>query len=489
MSSTTTTIKIGFDGQLRRLPKASGARDFASLAQDAADLFHINDAFVFEWRDADGDVIVMSSDAELDEAFAHAQDEGWKTLRLTLRKDSSNPTPRDNTSPRSDELARTQPQVSPRSESEYVTVQRAKTVQQEKKQAVTAKSDAPPSVSETKQNDSTTEAQVQDQNGNTNETEHEEPTFDWSILHQLHQVLPLLLGSEEAHLVLEIIRQHAIAVMEQDQQQRSDQDQDQEQQKRQEAEAEEQLRSVLLPVVSSLLQVHPALVPPLRRLLASPAVQRVLHSTEAGAGAETDLNTATREKEQQEQKQEQEKEQDGPFAGMAGCPTPLPLLFAMMGGDPGFMGGPCGPLDPCGSQRRCGTRRGIDCPLPLQLQLLFAMREHDGEHGLGLGHMFRSVVNPVLAVFQTALGEGQEPEVTNKTGNNNENKDKDTSTGIYTAAPPTPSAQQAQQQPVYGCRGSRPVYTLQYDDQEQERELDRIMQMAMEESLAQQAST
>lgn len=461
MSSTTTTIKIDFDGQLRRLPKVSTPRSFASIAQEAARLFQINDSFVFEWRDADGDVIVMSSDAELDEAFGHAQEEGWKTLRLKLRlADPSN------ASPRGDDPAHEQ--VSPQSESGYVTVE----------------SGAPPSP-ETKQIDPAPETETQPPNHDHqhchDQTELKEPAFDWSILHQLHQVLPLLLGSEEAHLVLEIIRQHATAVTEQ-QQRSSDQSEGQEQQKRQEAEAEEHLRNVLLPVVSALLQVHPVLVPPLRRLLASPAVQRVLHSTEAEA--ETDPNTAIHDKEQQEQ----EQGQGGPFANMSGCPVPPPLLFAMMGGAPSLMGGAPrlmgGPRghDPCG-----GPHRGGGCPLPLPL--LFAMRGHDSAHGQGRSrcHMFRSVARPVLAVFQAALGEERkESETTNKNKNEGTNENSNGGNGTATAA--TETATSAAPTPSSNVYGGRPAYTLQYDDQEQERELDRLMQMAMEESLAQQAA-
>jgi hypothetical protein len=76
------SIKVTFNGETRRMPRSSFS-SFIDL-KNVLSSFWGNHDFVLQYTDEDGDVVTVSSDAELQEALSVAEQASWSVFRLKV---------------------------------------------------------------------------------------------------------------------------------------------------------------------------------------------------------------------------------------------------------------------------------------------------------------------------------------------------------------------------------------------------------------------
>jgi hypothetical protein len=194
-------------------------------------------------------------------------------------------------------------------------------------------------------------------------------------------------------------------------------------QKNEEQANEDHLRAVLLPSLETLLRAFPALKDPLSKMLLFPMISRIIHPT---AGCDSGLPQ--------------------------GCPFPF---FGMAPGTSGIPEFRCG-----GIPAFSGCEQGL--PIPLSAMMLGGPILSLLPMFFGGSSLLQKLFKPVLAVVQLALEAGEQPQP-----QTSETK---------TATEPAQAA--LVPEPVF----DKPVYTTRFDDQEMEKESNRLLQMALEES-------
>jgi len=498
-----STIKILYRQELRRLPKASSPYTFDFLTAEADRLFDLGgvDDVTFQWTDADGDVISMSSEAEFGEAQQHAEEEGWKTLRLTLLATGAGP---DSTIT---VTGTEQRDTTDATAGEYVDVQASPTTESKHTAApaAEAKFAEPPRPQPLRPHS--------ENGGNSHGDDAPPPPSDpLRSLHELHtRLLPVLLpllGSAEAQLVAEAVRQHAAGVAGRQRERRATeaaatqaeadaragagvgagvsgrgaQSFDADAFAAADAEAEARLREVLLPLVQALLAEHPAAKEPLAGALDAAAA--VLDSCHGNGDADGNTADASRRGEYGSKEEEEDEEESGFPFGFAFQHGPLPLLpppvlLALLHGVGPHRGG-CGGGG--GRQYRCGGRGRGRSPCGSRGPSLLGPLHFLLGDARDIAH---KVAQPVLAVFRTALRPGG--------SDGQAHTDTQTQTQAQTAqAQADPQGESRQGEGEGAAAGEAPApepvfqghaYTTRYDDDAQQRELDRLLQMAVEESL------